>query len=64
MPVKKTSAGELNSGARSKQRRQDSARVCEQTFNLCRPRKQPNQLDKATSPASEVAPAFGWLARH
>jgi len=61
MPVKKTSAGESNSDAKSKQRRQYSAKVCRQTFNLPRLRKQPN---RPTGSASEVAPAFGWLARH
>jgi hypothetical protein len=61
MPVKKPSAGELNSGARSNHRRRLSARVCDQTFNLRRLQKQPNL---PTGSAGEVEPAFGWPARH
>jgi len=57
----KKSAGESNFGAKSNWRRQNFVRVCRQTFNLRRPRKQTNL---ATSPASKMAPAFGWRARH
>jgi hypothetical protein len=58
---KKTSAGESNSGAKSKQRRRHSAKVCGQTFNLRRPRKQTNLT---TGLPGKTAPAFGWRARH
>jgi len=61
MPVKKTSAGESNFGAKSNRKRRLSARVCGQTFNLRRLRKQPN---RPTGSTGEVEPAFGWPARH
>jgi hypothetical protein len=63
----KKSTGESNFGAESNRRRRNFVRVCRQTFNQRRPQRQPskpNQSDKATSPASEMTPAFGWRARH
>jgi hypothetical protein len=58
---RKTSASESDSGAESKQRRRHSAKICRQTFNQRRRRKQPN---RPTGSAIEGWPAFNWRARH
>jgi hypothetical protein len=58
---RKKIAGESNFGAKCNRLRRLSARVCGQTFNLRRLRKQPN---RPTGSADEVEPAFGWPARH